>query len=184
MSFSEQARDRLARISMIVMAVVLFYFIAYGIHQQERAAAAGKKRDQAISALAGTQKGIVTKLTEVFTQVLLLQASGKAPPDADIAKITESLKGYVDPKLIQQAVEAAKAAVAGQTGPKGDTGATGKTGATGQTGASATTSNTGQGTSTSTTKPPTTTTSSTKTSTTTTTKPCTVNLLAVVKLGC
>lgn len=184
MSFSEQARDRLARVSMIVMAVVLFYFIAYGIHQQERAAAAGKKRDAAISALAGTQKGIVTKLTEVFTQVLLLQASGKAPPDADIAKIAESLKGYVDPKLIEQAVAAAKAAVAGQTGPKGDTGATGKTGATGQTGAagtSATTSSTARGTSTSTTKPPTTTTSST---TTTTIKPCTVNLLAVVKLGC
>jgi len=174
---NERARDRLARASMVVMMVLLFYFIGYGVHAQQKADAAGRKRDAAIAALAGTQKGIVAKLTEVFTQVLQLQATGKAPPEADIARITESLKGYVDPALIQRAVEAAREAVKNQTGPAGPTGPQGKTGATGaqgQTGApAATTTSTARAV----------TTSSTTGTSTTTTRPCLVSV-ARLKLGC
>lgn len=178
MRVDERFRDRFARFSLAVMVAIMFYLLAYAVHQEQRAVEAGKKRDAAIAALAGTQGGIVRKLTEVFTQILVLQASGNAPPEADIAKVTESLKGFVDPILIQKAVDAAKAAVAGQTGPKGDTGARGATGAPG---ASAVTTSTARATTTSTTRPPTTTTSST---TTTTTRRCTLNLLGIVKAGC
>lgn len=179
MSVDERMRDRLARLSMILMAAALFYFIAYGAHQAQRADTAGKKRDQAISALAGTQQGIVTKLTEIFTKTLEAQAAAEAAgkvPQATVEQIVDSLKGYVDAALVQKAVEAATKAVAG---PAGATGARGPVGPPGPPGAAASTTTTAApaGTTTTTRSTSSSSTTTTRPTATTTTRPCTLGLL-------
>lgn len=181
LSRTEQGREVMRRLSFGVLIALILYLLAFAIHEQQKADSANIKRDKAISALAGTQKGIVTKLTEVFVQAQAAEEAAREArlvPPTTVAAIVESLKGYVDPILVKQALDAAKKAVVGPQGPPGPAGPPGPVGAS----ASATTTSTVRAGTTSTTRPPTTTTTL-PAPTTTTTRACLVRVLGL-KLGC
>lgn len=175
--------------SFIALVILIIYLLAYQVRVVEENRDLQKQNKATLAALAKTNDGIVGKLTEVFTQAAKAEEAARAAgtvPQATVDAIAKSLQGYVDQTLIDQAVQAAKDAVAGQTGPKGDTGAQGKTGATGATGAqgqSGTATTSAPATTTSTTRSPTTTTSTTQRTPTTTTRPCIVQALGL-KLLC
>lgn len=155
----------------MAMAAALFYFVTYAVHEEQKLGVANKARDAAVATLVETNDNIVAKLTEVFTQVI---KNGEGQGQT-VTEIKESLKGYVDPALVQKAIDAARKAVKATPGPSGPTGPTGAPGATGPPGAAAPTTSTAPAASTSTTRPPTTTTSST-TTTTRPGRPCVVRL--------
>lgn len=183
--YTEKFRDRFARLCILVLIGLVLYLVASSYRTSQE--------------LQKTNNGIVAKLTEVFTQAQKAEAAARAAgqvPTMTIEKITEGLRGYVSPELVQKAVEAAKAAVAGQVGPKGDTGPTGVKGAPGATGAQGTAGATGavgaQGATgatgspavTATTARPVTTTTTTRPPVTTSTRPCTLVIPGLVKVGC
>lgn len=132
MSRDEAFRHRLARASAILMAVALFYFVAYAAHETQRAEEAGRRRDAAIAALAKTNGGIVSKLADVFAHVIAGEEAARAAgavPQQTVESLTASLKGYVDPALVQQALNEAVRAAKGTPGPRGLTGPAGAPGA-------------------------------------------------------
>lgn len=175
-----KVRDRLQRLSFIAMAAVLFYFVAYSIH-------AGQQRDEAIAKLQQTNDGIIAKLTEVFVAASEAEAAAREAntvPETTVAAIVESLRGYVDPSLIDRAVDAARASVAAKQGPPGPAGPRGPPGSSGTSTSSPTTTTATRST-TSTSPPPTTTTTQPPPTTTTTApKRCLIDLPPLARVGC
>lgn len=160
------------RVAIAALLVVLIYLLTDVVSAAEENRDLQKRNAATLATLTKTNDGIVAKLTEVFTQ--MLQVPGQ------VDRVVESLKGYVDPKLIQQAIEAARKAVVAKQGPPGPPGPPGPAGAT------VTTTSGGPVATTSTTRPPATTTTSTArpAPTTTTTRRCTATVGNLVKIGC
>lgn len=176
-----------AGVSIVALAILAIFLMSTTLAEVEKRKTADRARDAAVDQLLITNQGIVGKLSEVFAKAAEAEKAAREAgqiPVATLEQVTESLKGYVDPALIAEAIK--RAGVVGRPGATGATGASGATGATGATGASGATGAQGeQGTSgkgsgqsapsttssapTSTTRPP----------TTTTTRPCAVRALGL-----
>jgi len=165
------------RIAIVALILLLVYLVATNLRETDQRRQADSQRDKAIASLQKTNDGIVEKLTEIFAKAAAAEDAARAAgqvPTTTVEKIAESLKGYVDPKLIEEAIQKARGA-SGQPGPPGPPG---------PAGAGATTTSTAPATTTSTTRPPATTTTTTRSSTTTTTRPCATEVLNLIKIGC
>ena len=160
------------RFALVALAVLVIYLFAYAIKIGEENQDLQKENRKAIASLEATNKGIVDKLADVFAQTLAAEQAAKEAgtiPQATVEHIVQSLKGYVDPTLVAEALKRAKVAVKGDQGPAGPPGPT----------SMATASST---TTTTTTAPPAPSTTTTTMrrgppTTTTTTRPCALGLL-------
>lgn len=146
------------KVAIVALSILIVYLLATLLREEDKREQADRARDKALSDLVKkndellkTQEGIVAKLTEVFSQ-----------PGIDTQRVIDSVKNFVSPALIEQAVRNA--------GIKGATGETGKTGPQGPPGksspSSSSTTSTINSTTTTTTARPTTSSSNTTTSTT------------------
>lgn len=178
-------------ISIVALVVLAIFLMSTNLSEVEKRKTADAARDRAVDQLVLTNKGIVDKLAQVFAKAADAEAAAKAAgtiPQVTLEQVTESLKGYVDPALIAEAIR--RAGVVGRPGATGATGATGASGATGATGAAGATGaqgeqgtpgrGSGQSPSTTTSPPPAPPT--TRPPTTTTTRPCTVKALGLCVL--
>src|SRR5438552_10381025 len=107
------AVERLSRLTVLALIVFL---LTSAVHYQQAAVGAGRRRDAAIAKLADTNDKIVAKLTEVFETAQRAEEAARTAgtvPATTVTAIVESLRGYVDPALIQEAINAARTIVSG-----------------------------------------------------------------------
>lgn len=163
---------------MIALVILVIYLLTYSVKVGEDNRNLQKQNKSSLALLSRTNEGIVNKLTEVFAAAQKAEDAAKEAgtiPAQTVAAVVESLKGYVDPKLIQEAIDAAKA---GAPGPQGKTGPAGPQGPAGTSAQGVTTTSTAT-TTTTTSIPSTTTTTQRRGPPTTPTTRCAVKVLGI-----
>lgn len=124
-------------VSIVALVVLAIFLMSTTLAEVEKRKQADRARDVAVDQLLITNQGIVAKLSEVFAKAADAEKAAREAgqlPGTTLEQVKESLKGYVDPALIAEAIR--RAGVVGRPGATGATGASGATGAPGATGAS------------------------------------------------
>jgi len=162
----------------MALVILVIFLLGSFLREFDRRREADARRDAAVQALVETRQGILDKLTQVFEQTVAAEEAARKAgevPATTVAAVVESLRGYVDPALIERAVEAAKASVQSQQGPQGPAGPAGRSAESPTTTSTASSTTTSSATTTTTRQATTTTTRPT----TTTTRPCTIRVLGI-----